>query len=272
MTYSFPYTVDFETTGKDATTARPIEVGLACPDDGAWSYESFISLPPGEKIPPETSAVHHIVDEDIRGAPYWPETLVTMRRQMEVDGSLDGVVLIAHNSEYEQTMLANTEFAALPWVCTMKCAMVAFPDAPSFGNEALRYWLQLGSNRGRAHMQGAHSALHDAKVTAALFNCLYGQFYMLMQDKLDKSAVPPREDAVRNAVISKMVEVTKLPAQLPTCPIGDEWRGKPWSEVDAGFLAWMINKPVDRADAIHCAKQELLRRGVSWSSFNKRRY
>lgn len=255
-----PIAIDFESTGKDAMTASPIEVGLASCDDGAFEYQQFVALQPGQLIPPETSAVHHIVDEDIRGAPYWPETLVTMRRQMEVDGSLDGVVLVAHNAEYEQGILANTEFAALPWVCTFKCALIAFPDAPSHSNEALRYWLKLGNNRGRAGQQNAHSALHDAKVTAGLFNVLRGWFSIDLIERgvlaRDAELVDP---FVQDVIIGHMVQVSSEPAKLPTCPIGD-WRGKKWEEVDAGFLRWMINKPIDREDAIHCARLELARR------------
>lgn len=266
-----PFTIDFETTGQDATTAYPIEVGVASPDDGAWEYQSFIALPPNETIPPETSAVHHVIDEDLEGAPYWPEVLVTLANELFLPDGSGTPLLIAHNAEYEQGILANTQFRhpslaqegfpGVSWVCTYKCALVAWPQAPSHKNEGLRYWLKLGSNRGRRGATGAHSALHDAKVTAGIFNALYGYFYGFLAEagKLD-GTLHPRDPFNSEVIFEHMIAISNQPAQLPTCPIG-EWRGKPWSQVDAGFLRWMINKPIDRADAIYCAKLELERRG-----------
>lgn len=254
--------IDFETTSKDTTEAHPIEFGLASADDGAWFHQSFIALPEGVTIPPETSAVHHIVDEDIRGAPYWPETLVFMRRLLELDGTLDDLVLVAHNAEYEQGTLANTEFAAdkIRWICTFKCALVAFPDAPSHSNEALRYWLKVGSNRGRSGATGAHSALHDAKVTAGLYHVLYGWFYM---ELVYRGVIPRDADATgpvaQEAVIEEMVRVSREIAQLPNCPIGKE-RGKKWEDIDAGFLSWCLRQPDMREDVKHAATRELERR------------
>lgn len=258
-----PVACDFETTNQDATLARPIEVGLADCSDGAWFWESFIALPPGETIPPETSAVHHIIDEDIRGAPYWPETLVSMRRQLELDDCLDGLVLVAHNASYEQDILANTEFMQPPveWVCTFKCALIAFPEAPSHSNEALRYWLKLGSNRGRSAKQGAHSALHDAKVTAGLFNVLYGWFFsqLVAEGELDKDTHPLDVHA-EAAVMGRMIAISKAVAVLPRCPIGTPWRGMAWEDVDGGFLSWAIKQPDMREDVVVAARKELNRR------------
>lgn len=257
-----PFAIDFESTGQDATTAYPIEVGVASIDDGAWEYQTFIALPPNEAIPPETSAVHHIIDEDLEGAPNWVEVLREMEIELLEVGP--GPVMIAHNAEYEQGILANTRFRhpsgaqegfpGVPWVCTYKCALVAWPHAPSHKNEGLRYWLKLGTNRGRKGATEAHSAFHDAKVTAGIYRALYSYFVDVL---FPTGAVPADYE---DRVIEHMIAISNQPAQLPTCPIG-EWRGKPWSQVDAGFLRWMINKPIDRADAIHCAKLELERRG-----------
>lgn len=257
------FTVDFETTGKDAAEAFAIEAALACPDDGAYGFETFIALPDGVVIPPETSAIHHIIQEDIKGAPDWDTVVDSLWGAVSLGGELEpqGVVMVAHNAEYEKAALAGTIFDQCRWVCTFKCALVIWPEAPSHSNEALRYWLGMGS--GRAMKQASHSALHDCKVTAGIFNALYGQFHKRL---VDEGRVPASFEAVQtaevqNAIIAEMMRVSNEPAQLPTCPIGD-WRGKPWSEVDAGFLRWMINKPIDREDAIHCARQELARRAA----------
>ena len=244
-----PYAIDFETTGKDATTARPIEWALASCDDGAYFGAQLIALPPGETIPPETSAVHHIIDKDLEGAPYWPEALVEMWNFMAVDGEIDDVVLVAHNAEYEQGILAGTHFAppqkSIPWVCTWKCALVVWPEAPSHSNEGLRYWLQLGRNRGRAGNQRPHSALHDAQVTAGIFNKLV---------EVISANGGGRDEAIRT-----MIQWSSEMPKLPTCPIGQQ-RGQKWEDIESGFLSWCLRQPDMRPDVKHCCEVELLRR------------
>lgn len=256
-----PVAIDFETTGKDAKTARPIEWAIAPvdPNKGFDVENGFIALPPGETIPPETSAVHHIIDEDLIGAPDWEDTLEWLAGLHTISEGDSQLVLVAHNAEYEQDILRDSWFAAgkVPWVCTFKCALLAWPDAPSHSNEALRYWLRLGDDRGRGGNQKPHSALHDAVVTAGIFRTLYGFFSAQLADKLGQLHILSPE--AQKIIVDHMIDISSKPAQLPTCPIGD-YRGKPWSEVPASFLNWMINKPIDRADAIHCARKELVRR------------
>lgn len=50
-----------------------------------------------------------------------------------------------------------------------------------------------------------------------------------------------------------------VPALLPTCPIG-KFRGKPWSEVDGGFLEWMLRQADMAADLKWNADREISRR------------
>lgn len=255
------FTVDFETTGKEAAEAFAIEAALACPDDGAYGYETFIALPEGETIPAETSAVHHISDEDLAGAPDWDTVVDGLWGAVSLGGELEpqDVVMVAHNAEYEQTVLAGTVFDGCRWVCTFKCALIIWPQAPTHSNEGLRYWLRMGT--GRKGKQASHSALHDCKVTAGIFNQLYGQFHARL---VAAGVVPESYEAVQtaevqNAIIAEMVRVSKEIAVLPTCPIGKE-RGKKWEDIDGGFLSWTLRQPDMREDVKHAARMELDRR------------
>jgi hypothetical protein len=45
------------------------------------------------------------------------------------------------------------------------------------------------------------------------------------------------------------------------CPIGKEWKGKLWSEVDKGFLSWIIMKVDDKPELVQAATAELGKRG-----------
>jgi exodeoxyribonuclease X len=241
--------IDFESTGKDALTALPIEYGYAAVDDAGFWGGGFIALPLGEKIPPETSAVHHLVDEDLEGAPEWSSAISLLEQTLLVDGGLHDLVLVAHNAEYEQTILRDTVFkpGLVQWICTYKLALVLWPDAPSHSNEALRYWLKLGSNRGRQHGQGSHSALHDARVTAALANVAIETLMVTM-------------GVSRGAAIHAAVQISHDRAKLPTCPIG-KFRGVKWEDVESGFMHWCLKQSDMRSDVVECCKAELDRRG-----------
>ena len=57
----------------------------------------------------------------------------------------------------------------------------------------------------------------------------------------------------------QMVAWTKEPRLLPKCTIG-KFRGKPWPEVEAGFLNWMLNQADMEADLKWNASRELERR------------
>ena len=45
------------------------------------------------------------------------------------------------------------------------------------------------------------------------------------------------------------------------CPIGKEWKGKPWGQVDDGFLSWIILKVDDKPELVAAATAELGKRG-----------
>jgi exodeoxyribonuclease X len=253
--------VDFETTGKEAAEAFAIEAALASPDDGAYGWESFIALPEGMNIPPETSAVHHIIDEDLAGAPDWDTVVDGLWGAVSLGGELEpqDVVMVAHNAEYEQAVLAGTIFDRAVWVCTFKCALVIWPQAPSHSNEGLRYWLRMGG--GRKGKQASHSALHDCKVTAGIFNQLYGQFHarLVQAGRVPESFEAVQTPEVQWAIIEEMARVSREIAVLPTCPIGKE-RGKKWEDIDGGFLSWCLRQSDMREDVKHAAREELNRR------------
>jgi hypothetical protein len=54
----------------------------------------------------------------------------------------------------------------------------------------------------------------------------------------------------------EMIAITKQPRLLPTCPIG-KFKGKPWSQVDAGFLGWMLRQPTMEEDLKWNARREI---------------
>lgn len=225
--------VDFETTGM-APPAEVCEVGicdLTQLADGSWDVGEPDSWLCGvAAIPPEVRAVHHITMDDVNGAAPFDRGLLLEPRTPNA--------LVAHNLAFEQQFLGELH---LPMVCTYKAALRVWPDAPSHSNGALRYWLEdqgLITGLDPKLAQPSHRAGPDAYVTAHILRALLGL-----------------------ATGRDMVAWTREPAALPRCPIG-KFRGKPWAEVESGFLTWMLGQASMEDDLKWNAQRELDRRAA----------
>lgn len=150
----------------------PIEIGMfdlvAAGKQGApIPAQGYIStlLDPGVPIPPQSSAVHHIVDEDLAYAPKFADVV---RHFVRPD--LGVLAYAAHMAAMERHYLEHHS-GDTPWICTWKCALRLFPEAPSHSNQALRYWLKPeGMNRTLA--TPAHRAGPDAYATGFLLHAM----------------------------------------------------------------------------------------------------
>ncbi|MBB4017339.1 exodeoxyribonuclease X [Chelatococcus caeni] len=169
---------------------------------------------PGHAIPAKASAIHHIVDEDVACAPSWPEALEM------VAAPADATMFAAHNAKFERQWFTDEVLAGRPIICTYKCALRLWPDAPGHSNQALRYWRNPeGLDRHVADF--AHRAGPDAYVTAHLLR-----------------------DMLQIATIDELVQWSSEPALLVTCHIG-RYRGTPWRDIDSGFLWWVLERDFD---------------------------
>lgn len=218
--------IDFETTGMEPP-AEVCEVGTCDLD-----LQSKTILPTKswlcrvKSMPPEVRAIHHITIEDCEG---WDEFNPDAMMNAPADA------LAAHNADFE-TRFFNPD---LPMICTYKVALRVWPEAPSHSNGALRYWLQDQGLITPDHVktQPAHRAGPDAYVTAHILLALFN------------TGMTGKE----------MVAITKEPRLLPTCPIG-KFKGKPWCEVESGFLGWMLRQDSMEEDLKWNARREIDRR------------
>lgn len=228
--------LDFETTGVDTATAKPVEMAVLNALNNSTVFNTLIN--PECPIPAETSAVHHITDEDVVDAPTWAVVKNDFAEYCKpgIDTNPMLPILVAHNAEYEKGILGD--FVPVLWICTYKCALRIWPDAPNHKNETLRYHLKLGSSRGRIGHQQTHSAMHDCGVTRLLLL-----------------------ELLKHATLDQLIEWTDQPAQLPYIPLG-KFYGKKWNDpvVDNGYLNWLIGTKDMREDVKHCARTELERR------------
>jgi exodeoxyribonuclease X len=226
---------DFETTGMEPPTAEVCEVGWCdlINDGDEWRIRPGGSLLCGvSAMPPEVRAIHHISLADCEGREVFsPDRLWEQVAAEQID------VVAAHNLEFEAKFWGT---ATVPTLCTYKAALRAWPEAPSHSNGALRYWLEDQGIISPEHelTMPPHRAEPDAYVTAWLLSAL-----LLTETAND------------------MVRWTKEPRVLPTCPLG-KFRGKKWSDVDHGFLQWMLSQPTMEDDLKWNARHELDRREV----------
>lgn len=221
--------IDFETTGFEPPEAQVCEVGYCDVDTETRTVGGSVSWPCGFNgpMPPETRAVHHISAEDCEGhAPFDPDTL-------DLDDKV--TVFAAHNWEFENKFFKPEK----PAICTYKSALRVWPDAPSHSNGTLFYWL-LDQGLIKPDLdksQPFHRAGPDAYATAWILIGLLNE----------------------GATGKDMVAWTKEPKLLPKCTIG-KFRGKPWAEVEEGFLSWMMKQVDMDADLKWNAARELKRR------------
>jgi exodeoxyribonuclease X len=151
--------VDLETTGVEPTD-RVVEFAstdLYVKHDLVLKPHGFL-INPGIPIPPNMSAIHHITDEDVADKPDW-ETAATIILNA-VGGDVDGVAVgafAAHNAKFERQWITDELTGGKPWICTYRCALRVWPDAPGHSNQQLRYWLKPeGLDRNVANL--AHRA------------------------------------------------------------------------------------------------------------------
>lgn len=223
--------VDIETTGVDPKEHRIIEIAaydLNLADSNITRVGSHLCAP-GRKIPPEASAVHHLTDADVADAPLFATIWNTHYA--------GAPIYAAHNSEFEQGYLPSPE--GVQWVCTYKCALRAWPEAPGHSNQVLRYWLGLDSRLAfdRALASLAHRAEPDTYVTAWIL-----------------------AELLHSHPIEALIAWTKEPKHFSQLNFGKH-RGMKLADVPADYLQWLRDGRHDMdADWRHNAKRELERR------------
>lgn len=234
------YCVDTETTGTDHARDRVVEFA-AVPIrlvDGADLDVAGVNVEigegaselvyPGIPIPPEASAVHHLIDADVEGAmplgravnhvlgPFWRVT---------------DIIFAAHSARFDYHFLPMLQ--EHKWIDTYRAALHVWPDAPGFSNQVLRYWLGIDLPRNMP----THRALPDTIVTAHIL-------VRLLQERS----------------INNLIEISKKAVILKVCKFGNKHRGKLWTEVETDYLRWIVREKVDDRDVLFTAKFELARR------------
>ena len=225
--------IDLETGGAGADDVCEIgwqDVRQAA--DGVWRLDGqsgALLVNPGRPMSPDTLAVHHILDSQVAGAPFWKAVAPGVLRP---EGGV--MALAAHRAAFEQRYCRPGLTGGAGWICTWKCALRLWPNLPRFSNQMLRY---LRMPEGLVHELGlpAHRAGPDAYVTAHHLR-----------------------DMLNQAGVTQLLAWSREPGLLPRVPAGP-MRGRQWSELDDETLrAFARERDID---ARFSAQTELGKRG-----------
>jgi exodeoxyribonuclease X len=226
--------VDTETTGLAPPEAEVIELAAVrlCRDEFLAGGDACL-IPPTRPIPPETSAVHHLVAEDFAGVKCTLETawweLVDMWKDEREDEHEPVDAFVAHNAEYDKQFLKQFT-GETPWLCTYRCARHLYPDAPAYGNQVLRYYLGLKPSLPPG--LAPHRALYDTIVTAEILQ------HML--------TIRP---------LAELLELQHKPVLMQKLPFGKH-RNKPLKNVPKDYWDWLLKQDFDE-DVKHTARHWL---------------
>lgn len=203
MDYSKWLVIDVETNGLSSQTDKIVEIAAVWKSDDSYRHFSTL-INPQQPIPPVVSALHHITDEDVANSPL-------------IDGVIDRIpsgMLVAHNAKFDKSFLP--QFAERDWLCTYRCALHLYPDAPAHTNMVLRYWLGLSPDVRSA---GApHRALYDAIVTTKLL-----------------------ERMLEGHTLQELFHLQNKPALLHHAKFGKH-RGELWKNIPHSYMQWILGQ------------------------------
>jgi len=227
--------VDVETTGFDPARDRVVEIAAVdlCPAEGVLERPTSHLVNPGRRIPAGARAVHGISDAMVANAPPLEQVLDQYRD--------DRVVLVAHNATFDAGFLPALSG---PWLCTLRLAQHLFPQAPSYGNQALREWRGIDALPPWTQGLAAHRALYDAAVTGLVLDDLLGEL---------------RRSAPEVVTVADLLAFARRPVLLKTIRFGKH-RGQRFEDLPRSYLRWLAETDAWGEDLAHTVRTLLERR------------
>lgn len=217
---------DTETTGN---TENDFLVQIAYKTDN----ENFTSLyKPPIKIPPETSAIHHITNKMVENRPSFAESgnLPKIKKLFEDKNS----IVVAHNALFDLMMIKKEGIMPANFICTLRLARHLDPEGKieKYNLQYLRYLLEIEIDAE------AHDAMGDVLVLEKLFERL-------------KNKMISEENVKEEEVLDKMLEISSHPSLLRSFNFG-KYNGKKIEDVlaiDRGYLTWLLGEK-EKSDQI----------------------
>ena len=158
--------VDLETTGLMTGTDRIIQIGCIHPFDSSIIFDQLVN--PSVPVPASSTQIHGLTDADVTTAPVFPTVFPGLR------DLLKDRVIIGYNIGFDLAVIAaEAERYGLDWqpgpaLCVRQLATLAL------GRDTMLMMGDLDSLSAHYGISGdgRHTALGDARMTAALFRAL----------------------------------------------------------------------------------------------------
>jgi len=246
--------LDLETTGPQVKVDRIVQVAVIKVREDLSETEWSTLIDPEMPIPRESTEVHHITDEVVRGKPAFRDVASILSR------GLSGCYICAYNGDFDLRFLAS-EFrrvnVPLPtWLALVDPFAVFQMMHPRTLEAAVRHYLG-------EELKGAHDALVDARAALRVLMAQLERHPELPQDLPSLITALERRDSSRVDAKGKLAwrhgEVV--------INFGDKWAGTPLRQVDRSYLEWILRsdfpEDVRRIVAMALRGQYLKREEVS---------
>jgi len=199
--------IDTETTGLESTDEVVEIAAVDVRSDVPVRPFGSELVKPERPIPIPATAVHHITDAMVVDARPWGEVWPDFLQAPEISA------FAAHKASFDGQWVTDHRRGGKPIICTWKCAMRQWPDAPGFSNQILRYFLGIVL----PDVGPVHRAAGDALVTAHILVAL-----------------------LREQGAETLIAWSADPAVYPTCNLKAH-KGKKWADVPIDYLDWMTS-------------------------------
>ena len=132
-----------------------------------------------------------------------------------------------------------------------------------------------GTDADYGDLNKAFKMAKKSSLIDAVLNCA-GLSEIFTQDveDMDPDKIAPGSPDPHNPHEQPTAQVFPQGHQKPLathCPIGKEWRGVPWEEVETGFIEWIAMKIDDKPDLVERAREELRKRHTEPEDADQRR-
>ena len=221
--------LDTETTG-NGPDDRLCQIAFK-PENGPAVCELFN---PGKPISIDAMVVHHITEKMVADKPPFMGSEACDKLRQLVSEAEN--VIVAHNAQFDMTMLHWEGIFSTRTICTLKLARYLDKNGviPKYNLQYLRYFLGLEIDAK------AHDALGDILVLEGLFSRLNAKF-----QENDKLKDPVQE----------MIHISSNPVLIARMPYGKH-KGMLFSEVPRDYLEWLSGTELDE-DMAYTVKTHL---------------
>ena len=223
--------LDCETAGVEKgddlleIAARELRSGLA--------FDTLVR--PTKPIPPEASAVHHLIDDDFEDAPDRDVAL----EQLLAFVPDPHAVIVAYNAPFDRGVIAPA-LDDRAWICSERLAHHLVPQAPNFKLATLYYF--LGGPKIETPL---HRAIADLRILDFVFGRLMDLYTLWAAEK----CAGDEARLAKSAEIESLLAFAERPYVMLTVPFG-KYAGQPFDALiaDAGYTRWMLGLPDLSAD------------------------